>query len=167
MFAVIKTYNNNIKILNITTTYELAEKLAYDYSVKDYGNDLYNCGNSHIKIDNILLEYTSFEKKYSNVYSVVKLPEIDKEAKYDISSEVKKMEEELLIAFLDNNLYKYMKKHYSDICSNGDIMINRLIDKYNNQTIATLDELYYIYHLYSTYIDMYKKGVEANTFWAD
>jgi len=94
MFAVIKTYNNNIKILNIITTYELAEKLAYDYSVKDYGNDLYNCGNSHIKIDNILLEYTSFEKKYSNVYSVVKLPEIEKEVKYDISPEVNKMVEE-------------------------------------------------------------------------
>jgi len=60
-----------------------------------------------------------------------------------------------------------MKKHYSDVCSNGDIMINRLIDKYKNQKRAMLEELNYIHNLYSTYIDMYKKELNADPYWTD
>jgi len=68
----------------------------------------------------------------------------------------------------DNNIYKWMKTYYSDICSNGDIVINMILDKLNNKiTIFTKEESNFIDHIYSTYINNYNKDEEPNTWWAD
>ena len=67
----------------------------------------------------------------------------------------------------DNNIYRWMKLFYSDIRSNGDIVINMILDKLNNKIIIfTEEEHMFIDHIYSTYIDYYKdKMSNPNDWW--
>jgi len=57
----------------------------------------------------------------------------------------------------DGELYAWLKDEYVDVCSNGDVAINSMLDKYHmeEQEKATEEELRYIFHLYETYVYEY------------
>jgi hypothetical protein len=65
-----------------------------------------------------------------------------------------------------DDLYKWMKIEFSDICSCGDIYINELLDnlnsvyniKDNTELICDPKYIYYIDHIYGAYINNYIKG---------
>ena len=63
----------------------------------------------------------------------------------------------LLRAFkADELLYPWLKNYYLDCCSNGDLMINRMLDNFHLQQTATEDQLKYIWHLYTTFTEDYQ-----------
>jgi hypothetical protein len=65
----------------------------------------------------------------------------------------------LLDAFkADNCLYPWLKNYYLDCCSKGDLMINRMLDNFHLQQIATEDQLEYIWHLYTTFTEDYMQS---------
>ena len=67
-----------------------------------------------------------------------------------------------------NKLYKYLKIHFSDVCSNGDIIINKILDKLiNNSNSFTKDELKYTSYIWDVYNEYYLKNKESDPFWAD
>ena len=57
-----------------------------------------------------------------------------------------------------------MKEHFSDICSNGDRIINQhLDDMYNNQLIEEYQLIDYIYDVWK---NQYVEGLKADPWWA-
>jgi len=82
------------------------------------------------------------------------------------------------------DLYKWMKIQFSDICSNGDIVINDLLDdlhlnshsydklrnekEFNKyvQYVQYVQYIPYIPYIYDLYINNYLKGKSANPWWA-
>ena len=78
-------------------------------------------------------------------------------------------------------LHNWLKIQYMDVCSDGDIIINNILNqlnKYmrkefsdNTYTITTIDNVgdrvwYFVEHIYSSYND-YLDGNEPNPWWAD
>jgi hypothetical protein len=64
-----------------------------------------------------------------------------------------------------DELYKWMKIQFSDVCSNGDVCINRLLDNMNsiynikNENEILYDEdIDYIDYIYDAYINNYLEG---------
>jgi len=69
----------------------------------------------------------------------------------------------------DDNLYNWMKIQYMDVCSNGDVIINKILDKLNNKDHyleVNMEEIKYITHIIDTYNDCYLKKQIANPYWA-
>ena len=72
-------------------------------------------------------------------------------------------------------LYTWMKREFSDVCSHGDVTINKLLDKLydvyvlKNKTKEEEEEMEttYVSHIYNTYIGSYLEGAEPDPFWAD
>ena len=70
-------------------------------------------------------------------------------------------------------LYDWMKREFSDVCSNGDVAINKLLDELyhiyvlKNKTEEEEMETTYISSIYNTYIGSYLEGAEPDPFWAD
>ena len=69
----------------------------------------------------------------------------------------------------DINIYKWMKHHYSDVCSRGDVIINNILDKFNNKSMTCYltEEQKYASHIYDTYLELYLKNKDSNPWWAD
>ena len=73
------------------------------------------------------------------------------------------------------NLYNWMKAEFSDVCSNGDVCINKLLDELNsiynikNKTDVSCDmrQVCFINYIYDRYINNYLKGDAPDPFWAD
>jgi|LakMenEpi03Aug12_release.lakeMendotaPanAssembly.Ray.scaffolds.fasta_scaffold1025006_2 hypothetical protein len=72
------------------------------------------------------------------------------------------------------DLYKWMKIQFLDICSNGDIIINNLLDDLNSHNKLINEKEFskyvqyvqYIPYIYDLYINNYLKGESANPWWA-
>ena len=68
-------------------------------------------------------------------------------------------------------LYDWMKREFSDVCSHGDVTINKLLDKlydvYVLKNKTEEMETTYISSIYNTYIGSYLEGAEPDPFWAD
>ena len=65
---------------------------------------------------------------------------------------------------MTDDLYDWLKTEYSDVCSNGDIIINNHLDNmYNNVSIT---ELTLIDHIYNKWQTHYVNGHIANPWWA-
>ena len=68
-------------------------------------------------------------------------------------------------------LYVWMKREFSDVCSHGDVAINKLLDKlydvYVLKNKTEEMETIYISSIYNTYIGSYLEGAEPDPFWAD
>ena len=68
-------------------------------------------------------------------------------------------------------LYVWMKREFSDVCSHGDVAINKLLDKlydvYVLKNKTEEMETTYISSIYNTYIGSYLEGAEPDPFWAD
>ena len=70
-------------------------------------------------------------------------------------------------------LYTWMKREFSDVCSNGDVAINKLLDELydvyvlKNKTDVEKMETTYISSIYNTYIGSYLEGYVPDPFWAD
>lgn len=69
-----------------------------------------------------------------------------------------------LIAVYDDNLHKYMKTQFSDICSNGDIIINNHLNNMNNKNQITDFKL--IDYIYDVYINDFLVGNPPDPWWA-
>ena len=71
-----------------------------------------------------------------------------------------------------NELYLWMKRQFSDVCSYGDVSINNILDDlnsvYNIKNKKELSvELKYIDYIYDAYINMYLLNKDPDPFWAD
>ena len=68
-------------------------------------------------------------------------------------------------------LYTWMKREFSDVCSHGDVAINKLLDKlyhvYVLKNKTEEMETKYISSIYNTYVGSYLEGAEPDPFWAD
>ena len=71
-------------------------------------------------------------------------------------------------------LYVWMKREFSDVCSHGDVAINKLLDKLYDVYVLKKTkeeeeemETTYISPIYNTYIGSYLEGAEPDPFWAD
>ena len=70
-------------------------------------------------------------------------------------------------------LYVWMKREFSDVCSHGDVAINKLLDELydvyvlKNKTDVEEMETTYISSIYNTYIGSYLEGYDPDPFWAD
>ena len=69
-----------------------------------------------------------------------------------------------LIAVYDDNLHKYMKTQFSDICSNGDIIINNHLNNMNNKNQITDFKL--MDYIYDVYINDFLVGNPSDPWWA-
>ena len=78
---------------------------------------------------------------------------------------------DVLRAEMTDDLYNWMKIQYKDVCSHGDVMINRYLDnlrqdnKNNTITIPILD-LSFIVYVYKDWKGLYLKGADADPWWA-
>ena len=66
---------------------------------------------------------------------------------------------------MTEDLYHFLKDHFIDVCSNGDIIINRHIDNIYNNIIIT--DLYLINYVYNVWQEYYVMGLEPDPHWAD
>lgn len=68
-----------------------------------------------------------------------------------------------------NELYEWMKIEFSDVCSNGDVCINKLLDDLNSMYSQKneVETIEYISYIYDRYINNYLKGKNPDPFWAD
>jgi hypothetical protein len=60
-------------------------------------------------------------------------------------------------------LYEWMKIEFSDVCSHGDVCINKLLDDLNTvynikNKIEISSDIKYINYIYNTYINNYLQG---------
>jgi hypothetical protein len=62
-------------------------------------------------------------------------------------------------------LYNFLKHHFIDVCSNGDIIVNRHIDNIYNNIIIT--DLYLINYVYDVWQEYYIMGLQSDSYWAD
>jgi len=132
-------------------------------------DDIYNwMKKRHINCCNIIIN-SMIDKYYSGKHATPDELEYFYHL-YDTES-IYKLEKinELMTAFHKNDkIYYWMKKQYRDCCSNGDIMINSMIEKYYTNEHATPDELEYFYHLYDTYKShINDPSIPPNPWWAD
>jgi hypothetical protein len=69
-------------------------------------------------------------------------------------------------------IHSWLKTQYIDICSDGDVIINSILNqlnKYMNKNITDIDitgKEYFIEHIYGSYINVYLKGMEPDPWWA-
>ena len=69
-------------------------------------------------------------------------------------------------------LYSWMKRQFSNVCSNGDVCINNLLDDMNevyclkNKFVITAEPKY-IDYIYDAYINLYCNNKDPNPWWAD
>ena len=94
---------------------------------------------------------------------------------YNIIEEELITEEEMFDIIKNNftdELYKWMKTEFSDVCSNGDECINKLLDDLKsvyiikNETEILFDTKF-ISNIYNRYINNYLKGEKPDPWWAD
>ena len=69
-----------------------------------------------------------------------------------------------LITVYDDDLHKYMKTQFSDICSNGDIIINNHLNNMNQKNQITDFKL--MDYIYDVYINEYLVGNPPDPWWA-
>jgi hypothetical protein len=69
----------------------------------------------------------------------------------------------------DLDLYDWMKRQFSDVCSSGDVVINELLDelKFNKEIQIKEEWMNYIIYVYNIYIENYLNGEDPDPFWAD
>ena len=71
-----------------------------------------------------------------------------------------------------DDLYNWMKIEFSDVCSSGDVYINKLLDDLNlvynikNKTDLSIESKY-INYIYDAYKNSYLKGIQPDPLWAD
>lgn len=63
-----------------------------------------------------------------------------------------------------DHLYKWMKIEFSDICSDGDVIINRILDRLKDGLDQERDDLEYIEYVYDAYNKKYLRGDRADPF---
>lgn len=63
-----------------------------------------------------------------------------------------------------DHLYKWMKIEFSDICSDGDVIINRILDRLKDGLDQEIDDLEYIEYVYDAYNEKYLQGDRADPF---
>ena len=79
---------------------------------------------------------------------------------------------ELKLAFTPD-FYEDAKIQFSDVCSNGDVYINDMLDELNlicNKNIVPDTSMkieHYIESIYNFYKEVYSQGGEPNPWWAD
>ena len=82
----------------------------------------------------------------------------------------------IIRSYYTPHLHNWMKKQYCDVCSSGDVIINKILDElndfYNLKKISVFNKnLLYnsnlIEYIYSDYDNHYMKDVEPDPFWAD
>jgi hypothetical protein len=78
---------------------------------------------------------------------------------------------------IDTKSYEWLKKEYSDVCSGGDVIINKLLDATNKNKLTWNDiinlsegysedeKLYFIDHIFQSYKG-YLEGREPDPWWA-
>jgi len=68
-------------------------------------------------------------------------------------------------------LYHWMKREFSDVCSDGDVAVNKLLDElYAVYVLKNKNEemeITYISDIYNTYIGSYLQGYDPDPYWAD
>ena len=78
-----------------------------------------------------------------------------------------------LIKIFTPKFYEDAKIQFSDVCSNGDVYINDMLDELNlicNKNIVpdTIMEIeHYIEAIYNFYKEVYTQGGKPNPWWAD
>ena len=67
------------------------------------------------------------------------------------------------------DLYKWMKIQFLDVCTDGDIIINNLLDDLHshNKLKNKREVIGFIPIIYDVYINNYLKGIAANPWWAN
>lgn len=72
-------------------------------------------------------------------------------------------------------IHSWLKTQYMDICSNGDVIINSILNqlnKYMNDPSSEKTDIditgkeYFIEHIYDSYVNEYLKGMEPDPWWA-
>jgi hypothetical protein len=66
---------------------------------------------------------------------------------------------------MTEDLYHFLKHHFIDVCSNGDIIVNRHIDNIYNNIIIT--DLYLINYVYDVWQEYYIMGLQPDPYWAN
>lgn len=83
------------------------------------------------------------------------------------TNEISKTNEQMYLELqtaMTEDLYLFLKKHFSDICSNGDLIINSHIKMmYANKIITDLNLIDSIYYVWQEY---YVQGLAADPWWA-
>ena len=78
-----------------------------------------------------------------------------------------------LIKIFTPKFYEDAKIQFSDVCSNGDVYINDMLDELNlicNKNIVPDTSMkieHYIESIYNFYKEVYSQGGEPNPWWAD
>lgn len=67
---------------------------------------------------------------------------------------------------MTTDLYNWLKTEFSDICSNGDIIINSNIDDMYNNISIPLTKLNLISYIYDRWKESYLSGKAADPWWA-
>jgi len=149
----------------------LLDQLNHIYNAESYFKSIKSIKSSNsIRDEN----FSNRQDKLDELYSLIDVP-------YDLLNFIEPIYNAYIYRYLskeeiysrlkvvfNSDIYDWMKIQYCDVCSNGDVAINFILEQMNSQIdISVKDEnLTYITHIYDTYLMEYLLNYKPNPFWA-